>query len=161
MQQHKKLAADASKSEEYKHDMEGLQVTVESMRTAYEQLRVDFKESDTNVLHLTKKLDDANAAQKAEGLRGSLEASEKGRNDAEAEIVRLLDQKNEMEKKMESVEADYVENFHNTEVYTNFSDYFAKVGHQEVLAALILEYPDFSISSLEARFPPPDDGDDC
>ncbi|KAL2540229.1 hypothetical protein Adt_01207 [Abeliophyllum distichum] len=150
-------------------------------------LQADFKESDTNVLHLTKKLDDANAAQKvtaealkaaneekkrlleelslhraeAEGLRGSLEASEKGRKDAEAEIVRLLDQQKEMKKKMESVEANYVANFHNTEAYTNFSDYFAKVGHQEVLAALRSEHPDFSISSLEVKFLPPHDGDDC
>ncbi|KAL2481183.1 hypothetical protein Adt_34149 [Abeliophyllum distichum] len=105
MQRHKKLAADASKSEEA---MEGLQVVVENMCMAYEQLHVDFKEFDTNVLHLTKKLDDANVAQKvtadaleaeneekkrlleelslhrveAEGLQESLEASEKGQKDA-------------------------------------------------------------------------------
>ncbi|KAL2487341.1 hypothetical protein Adt_32097 [Abeliophyllum distichum] len=97
----------------------------------------------------------------AEGLRRSLEASEKGRKDVETEITRLLDQKKEIEKKMESVEADYVANFHNTEVYTNFSDYFAKVGHREVLAAIRSEHPNFNISSLEARFPPPDDGDVC
>ncbi|KAL2497716.1 hypothetical protein Adt_23266 [Abeliophyllum distichum] len=47
MQWHKKLAADASKSEEYKKAMEGLQVAIESMRTTYEQLQADFKEFDT------------------------------------------------------------------------------------------------------------------
>ncbi|KAL2497971.1 hypothetical protein Adt_23521 [Abeliophyllum distichum] len=75
MQRHKKLFADTSKSEEYKQAMEGLQVTVESIRTTYEQLHVDFKESDTNVLHQTKKLDDANAAQKvtAEALEAANE----------------------------------------------------------------------------------------
>ncbi|KAL2481173.1 hypothetical protein Adt_34139 [Abeliophyllum distichum] len=141
---------------------------------------MDLKESDSNILQLTKKLDDANAAQKittealeaanqekkqafeesascrleAEGLRLSLEASEKGRKDAEAEMARLLAKEKDMEEKLRSVEVEYVANFHNIEAYTNFSNYFAKVGHQEVLAVLRLDYPDFNIGSLEARFSP-------
>ncbi|KAL2497916.1 hypothetical protein Adt_23466 [Abeliophyllum distichum] len=123
-------------------------VTVEALEAANEEKKCLLEELS---LHRVE----------AKGLRRSLEASEKSRKDAEAEIVRLLDQKKEMEKMIESVEADYVANFHNTEGYTNFFDYFAKMGHQEVLAALRSEHPDSSISSLEARFPPPDDGDDC
>ncbi|KAL2518813.1 hypothetical protein Adt_15060 [Abeliophyllum distichum] len=158
------------------------------MHTTYERLQMDLKELDSNVLRLTKKLDYANVAQKitaealdvanqekkqvleesascqleAEGLRGSLEASEKGQKEAEAKVARLLAKEKEMEEKMGSVEAEYVANFHNTEAYTNFSNYFAKVGHQEVLAVLRSNYLNFNIGSLEARFPPPDvevDGD--
>ncbi|KAL2498375.1 hypothetical protein Adt_23925 [Abeliophyllum distichum] len=64
MQRHKKLVAEALKSKEYKQALEGLQAAVESMCTAYKQLQADLKESDSNVLYLTKKLDDDNAAQK-------------------------------------------------------------------------------------------------
>ncbi|KAL2487332.1 hypothetical protein Adt_32088 [Abeliophyllum distichum] len=113
-----------------------------AVRTMGMQLK---KLDDTNAVQkvIAKALETANEEKKrlleessfhrleAEGLRISLEASEKGRKDAEAELTWLLDQKKEIEKKMESVEADYVANFHNTEAYTNFSDYFAKVGHQE------------------------------
>ncbi|KAL2479944.1 hypothetical protein Adt_32910 [Abeliophyllum distichum] len=91
----------------------GLQVTVDSMRTAYEQLQVDLKEFESNVLNLTKQLDNANAAQRvaaealeatnkekkrlldesksheqeAQSLRESLEATEKGRKETEAEVT--------------------------------------------------------------------------
>ncbi|KAL2486297.1 hypothetical protein Adt_31053 [Abeliophyllum distichum] len=135
-----------------------------------------------SAMQLTKKLDYANAVQKitaealetanqekklalkkivsyrleAERLRGSLEASEKGRKDAEAEEARLLAKEKEMEEKIGSVKAKYVANFHNTNVYTNLSDYFAKVGYQEVLAMLRSDYPNFNVGYLEARFPPPD-----
>ncbi|KAL2486717.1 hypothetical protein Adt_31473 [Abeliophyllum distichum] len=154
------------------------------MCTVHEQLQTDLKEFDSKVLHLTKKLDDANAAQKvtfkalevtneekrllrekstfyrleAEGLRGSLEASEKGRKEVEVEIARLLGEKKEMDRKLESVEAEYDANFHNTEAYTNFSDNFAKIAHQEVLAMLRSEHPNFNIGSLEDRFHPSDVG---
>ncbi|KAL2538137.1 Thioredoxin-like protein [Forsythia ovata] len=39
-------------------------VAVENKRIAYEELQADLKESEANVLQLTKKLDDANAAQR-------------------------------------------------------------------------------------------------
>ncbi|KAL2518802.1 hypothetical protein Adt_15049 [Abeliophyllum distichum] len=62
MQRHKKLVAEASKSEEHKKALDSLQTTMYSMRTTYERLQMDLKESDSNVLRLTKKLDDANVA---------------------------------------------------------------------------------------------------
>ncbi|KAL2519093.1 hypothetical protein Adt_15340 [Abeliophyllum distichum] len=148
------------------------------MHTTYEQLQADLRESDSNVLQL----DNANAAQKvaavaleaanienrnlqsesesreleAQRLRKDLEVSEKGRKEAEAEVARLLGEKKEMEVKLESVEVDFIVNFHNTEAYTNFSDYFARVGHQEVLAVLRVEHPILDLGTLGARFPPPE-----
>ncbi|KAL2461800.1 Uncharacterized protein Adt_45220 [Abeliophyllum distichum] len=132
----------------------------------------DLRESDSNILQLTKQLDNANAAQKVakkrllsesksrnlefQRLRGELEISEKGRTEAEAKVTRLLGEKKEMEAKLENVEADFIANFHNTEAYTNFSDYFARVGHQEVLAALRTERPDLDLGPLGDKFPPPD-----
>ncbi|KAL2510898.1 Uncharacterized protein Adt_16498 [Abeliophyllum distichum] len=163
MQQHKKLVAKASKSEEHKQALEGLQAIVESMRTSYEQLQADLKDSDTNVVNDEKKrlLEKSTSHRlEAEGLRRSLKAFENGRNDAQAEIARLLDQKKEMERKLESVEVEYMAKFHNTDAYTNFFDYFAKVSHQEVLAVLRSDYLDFNIVPLETRFLPPDDEDD-
>ncbi|KAL2470235.1 hypothetical protein Adt_38371 [Abeliophyllum distichum] len=63
MQEHKKLVAEALKSnKEHSQALEGLQAAVDSMCTAYERLQMDLQESDSNVLQLTKKLDDANAA---------------------------------------------------------------------------------------------------
>ncbi|KAL2486859.1 putative abhydrolase domain-containing protein [Abeliophyllum distichum] len=155
MQEHKKLVTEASKSDkEHQQALEGLQASVDSMRMAYKQLQADLRKSDSNVLQLTKKLDNANAAQKvaaealkatniekrrlqseyesseleAQRLRGDLKVSEKGRTEAEVEVARLLGEKKEMEAKLESVEADFIANFHNTEAYTNFSDYFARGG---------------------------------
>ncbi|KAL2471702.1 hypothetical protein Adt_39838 [Abeliophyllum distichum] len=46
------------------------------------------------------------------------------------------------------------------EAYTNFSNYFASVGHQEVMATLQLEHPDLDITFLEAMFPPMNIEDD-
>ncbi|KAL2541039.1 hypothetical protein Adt_02017 [Abeliophyllum distichum] len=152
------------------------------MRTAYEQLQADLKEFDSNILQLTKQLDNANAVQKVaaevleatnkekrhlqieseshelevQRLRGDLEVFEKERKKAEAKVARLLGEKKEMEAKLESVEADFIANFINTEAYTNFSDYFARVGHQEVLAVLRTEHPDLDHGPLQARFPPPE-----
>ncbi|KAL2474483.1 hypothetical protein Adt_35219 [Abeliophyllum distichum] len=68
------------------------------------------------------------------------------------------DGKKEVEARLANAEADFVANFHNTEAYTNFADYFARVGHQEVLTALRNDHPEFDVKVLEARFPPPDVG---
>ncbi|KAL2466583.1 hypothetical protein Adt_42434 [Abeliophyllum distichum] len=151
------------------------------MHTAYKQLQANLREFDSNVLQLTKQLDNANTAQKVavealevankekrrlqgesesrelegQSLRGYLEVFEKRRKEAEAEVARLLGEKKEMEAKLECVEADFAANFHNTETYTNFSDYFARVGHQEVLAVLRTDHPDLNLRSLQVRFPPP------
>ncbi|KAL2512348.1 Plus3 domain-containing protein [Abeliophyllum distichum] len=164
MQEQRRLSTAASKSDkEHKQALEGLQVALDSARMAYEQLEADLKESDSNVLNLTKHLDNTKAAQKC--LRGDLDSSESSRREAESNAARLLGEKKEMEERLGSVEAklenadaEFVANFHNTEAYTNFSDYFARVGQQEVLTVLKKDYPDFDIGLLEARFPPPDAG---
>ncbi|KAL2471584.1 Uncharacterized protein Adt_39720 [Abeliophyllum distichum] len=155
--------------------MEGLKAALESARTAYEQMEADLKESDSNLLNLTKQLDNTNAAQKVaaeafeaankekrwllevaksrdekiSGLRKELANPENGKKEAE-------DGKKEVEARLANAEADFVANFHITEAYTNFADYFARVGQQEVLTALRNDYPEFDVKVLEARFPPPD-----
>ncbi|KAL2525973.1 hypothetical protein Adt_11027 [Abeliophyllum distichum] len=159
MQEQRKLVAQASKADkEHKQALEGLQglqATLDSTRTAYEYMEADLKESDSNLLNLTKQLNNANAAQKVaaealeiankekrrllkeaksrdeeiSGLRKDLELSQNGRKEAEAE-------KREVEAQLANAEADFVANFHNTEAYTNFSDYFSRVGQQEGLTAL-------------------------
>ncbi|KAL2533490.1 hypothetical protein Adt_06841 [Abeliophyllum distichum] len=89
--------------------LEGLQASLDSARMAYEQIEADLKESDSNVLNLTKQLDNANAAQKvaAEALEAAnqekrrlldevhnlmedLKFSENGRKEAESEVARLM-----------------------------------------------------------------------
>ncbi|KAL2453802.1 putative abhydrolase domain-containing protein [Abeliophyllum distichum] len=176
MQEQRRLVYQASKADkEHEHAMEGLKAALESARTAYEQMEADLKESDSNLLNMTKQLDNANAAQRVaaealeaannekrrlleevkardeevSGLRKDLAIAEDGRKEAEAG-------KREVEAKLASAEADFVANFHNTEAYTNFADYFAKVGQQEVLTTLRNDHPEFNVKVLEARFPPPD-----
>ncbi|KAL2497332.1 hypothetical protein Adt_22882 [Abeliophyllum distichum] len=74
MQEQKKLAAQASKvDKEHQQALEGLKAALENARTAYEQMEADLKESDSNLLNMTKQLDNANAAQKV-----AAEALEKG-----------------------------------------------------------------------------------
>ncbi|KAL2497428.1 putative abhydrolase domain-containing protein [Abeliophyllum distichum] len=149
------IRASTMQMKEHKQALEGLQAALDSARTAYEQMEADLKESDSSVLNLTKQLDNANAAQKVaaealeaankekrrlleeaksrdeeiSGLRKDLESSENGRKEAEAG-------KREVGAKLTYAEAEFVANFHNTEAYTNFSDYFAKIGQQEVLTIL-------------------------
>ncbi|KAL2486667.1 hypothetical protein Adt_31423 [Abeliophyllum distichum] len=122
--------------------------------------RPDLKESDSNLLNLTKQRDNASAAQKVasealeaankekrrllekaksrdeeiSGLRKDLANAEDGKKEAEAG-------KREVEARLANAEVDFVENFHNTEAYTNFADYFAKVGQQKVLTVLRNEPP--------------------
>ncbi|KAL2492892.1 Uncharacterized protein Adt_28520 [Abeliophyllum distichum] len=169
------IRASAMHLKEHKQALEGLQAALKSARTAYDQMEADLKKSDSNVLNLTKQLDNANAAQKVtaealeatngekrhlleeaklrddeiQSLRRDLEPSENGRKEAEAG-------RNEVEEKLATAEAEFMANFHNTEAYTNFSDYFARIGQQEVLTALRNDHPDFDIKPLEARFPPLD-----
>ncbi|KAL2491494.1 hypothetical protein Adt_27122 [Abeliophyllum distichum] len=151
MQEHKKLIAEASKSDkEHQQALEGLQldnvnatqkVAVEALEVANIEKRHLQSESESHELE-------------AQHLRGNLEASEKGRMEAEAEVAQLLGEKKEMEAKLEDEEADFIANFHNTEAYTNISDYFARVVHQEVLAVLRAERPDLDLGPLIDRFPP-------
>ncbi|KAL2454876.1 putative abhydrolase domain-containing protein [Abeliophyllum distichum] len=111
LEEQRKLIAEASKSDkEHKQALEGLQAALDSARTAYEQMESDLKESDSNVLDLTKQLDNANAVQKftvealeaankekrrlleeaksrdeeIQSLRKDLESSENGRKEAKA-----------------------------------------------------------------------------
>ncbi|KAL2474335.1 hypothetical protein Adt_35071 [Abeliophyllum distichum] len=131
--------------------LEGLQTALDSGRIAYEQMEADLKESDSNVLNLTKQLDNANAAQKVaaealeaanqenrclldevQNLKGDLESSENGRKEAESEVARLMGEKKEMEEN------------------------WGRVGQQEVPIVLRKDHPSFDVGPLEARFPPPD-----
>ncbi|KAL2474673.1 hypothetical protein Adt_35409 [Abeliophyllum distichum] len=76
MQEQRKLVAQASKADnEHKQALEGLQAALDSARTAYEQMEADLKESDSNLLNLTKQLDNANAGQKV--ADEALEAAKK------------------------------------------------------------------------------------
>ncbi|KAL2497437.1 Plus3 domain-containing protein [Abeliophyllum distichum] len=176
MQEQRRRVAEASKADkEHQQALEGLKAALESAQAAYNQMEADLKESDSNLLNLTKQLDNANAAQKVaaealeaanrdkrrlleeaksrdeeiSGLRKELADAEKGKKEAE-------DGKGEVEAKLANAEADFVANFHNTEAYSNFADYFARVGQQEVLTALRNDHPEFDVKNLEARFPPPD-----
>ncbi|KAL2526012.1 Uncharacterized protein Adt_11066 [Abeliophyllum distichum] len=72
MREQKKLVAQSSKADkEHQQALEGLKAALESARTAYEQMEADLKESDSNLLNMTKQLD--NAAQKvaAEALEAA------------------------------------------------------------------------------------------
>ncbi|KAL2542180.1 Plus3 domain-containing protein [Abeliophyllum distichum] len=176
MQEQRKLVAQASKADkEHQQAMEGLKAALESARTANEQMEADLKESDSNLLNMTKQLDNANAAQKVaaealeaankekrwlleeaksrdeeiSGLRKELANAENGKKEAE-------DGKKEVEARLANAEADFMAKFHKTEAYTNFADYFARVGQQEVLTVLRNDHPEFDVKVLEARFPPPD-----
>ncbi|KAL2525999.1 Uncharacterized protein Adt_11053 [Abeliophyllum distichum] len=176
MQEQRKLVAQSSKADkEHQQAMEGLKAALESARTAYEQMEADLKESDSNLLNMTKQLDNANVAQKvaAEALEAAniekrrlleeaksreeeVSSLRKELADAEKAKQEAEDGKKDVEAKLANVEADFVANFHNTEAYSNFADYFARVGQQEVLTALRNDHPEFNVKDLEARFPPPD-----
>ncbi|KAL2533381.1 Uncharacterized protein Adt_06732 [Abeliophyllum distichum] len=183
MQEQKRRIAEASKvDKEHQQALEGLKAALESAEIAYKQMEADLRESDSNLLNMTKQLDNANAAQKvaAEALEAAnmekrrlqeeaksqdeeisslrrelanaangKKVAEEGREEVEARLK-------EAEAKLANAEADFVANFHNTEAYSNFSDYFARVGQQEVLTALRTNHPDFDVKNLETRFPPPD-----
>ncbi|KAL2475049.1 hypothetical protein Adt_35785 [Abeliophyllum distichum] len=136
MQEPKKLVAEASKS-----DKEHQQALEEALEAANLEKRRILSESESRDLEFQR-------------LQRELEVLKKERTEAEAEVTRLLGEK-EMEVKLKNVEVDFIANFHNTEAYTNFSDYFARVGHQEVLAALRTEHPDLNLRPLGDSFPPP------
>ncbi|KAL2466557.1 hypothetical protein Adt_42408 [Abeliophyllum distichum] len=147
MQEHKKLVAKASKSDkEHQQALEGLQAAMDSMRTwtldnanAAQKVAAEVLEA-ANIEKRCLQSESESCELEAQRLRGDLEVSKKGRTEAEAEVARLLGEKKEMEAKLESVEADFIANFHNTDAYTNFSDYFTRVGHQE---------PNVSTSTLD------------
>ncbi|KAL2497639.1 Uncharacterized protein Adt_23189 [Abeliophyllum distichum] len=183
MQEQKRRFAEASKADkEHQQALEGLKAALESAEIAYKQMEADLRESDSNLLNMTKQLDNANAAQKVaaealevanaekrrlqeevksrdeeiSSLRRELANAAEGRKVAEEGKEEVEARWKEVEAKLVNAEADFVANFHNTEAYSNFSDYFARIGQQEVLTALRTDHPDFDVKNLEARFPPPD-----
>ncbi|KAL2498060.1 hypothetical protein Adt_23610 [Abeliophyllum distichum] len=125
MQEQRRLRTAVSKSDkEHKQALEGLQAALDSVRMAYEQLEADLKESYSNVLNLTKQLDNVNAVQKVasealeaaniekrllldevQSLRENLDSSENSGKEAESDVARLMGEKKEMEEKLENVEA--------------------------------------------------------
>ncbi|KAL2539405.1 Uncharacterized protein Adt_00383 [Abeliophyllum distichum] len=183
MQEQKRRFAEASKADkEHQQALEGLKAALESAEIAYKQMEADLRESDSNLLNMTKQLDNANAAQKVaaealeavnaekrrlqeeaksrdeeiSSLRRELANAAEGRKVAEEGKEEVEARLKEVEAKLVNAEADFVANFHNTEAYSNFSDYFARVGQQEVLTAFRTDHPDFDVKNLETRFPPPD-----
>ncbi|KAL2518514.1 Uncharacterized protein Adt_14761 [Abeliophyllum distichum] len=152
MQEQRKLVAQASRADkEHKQALEGLHAALDSARTtANAAQKVAAEAFEAANKEKRRLLEEAKSRdEEISGLRRDLELSEIGKKEAEAG-------KREMEARLASAEADFVANFHNTKAYTNFSDYFARVGQQEVLTALRNNHPDFDVKSLEARFPPPD-----
>ncbi|KAL2492649.1 hypothetical protein Adt_28277 [Abeliophyllum distichum] len=107
-------------------------------------MEADLKESDSNLLNMTKQLDNANAAQKV--AAEALEAANKERSGCWKKpslekrrsrvcgkswpILRKAKRKPRMERK--------------------------RVGQQEVLTVLRNDHPEFDVKNLEVRFPPPD-----
>ncbi|KAL2498854.1 Plus3 domain-containing protein [Abeliophyllum distichum] len=183
MQEQKRRVAEASKADkEHQQALEGLKAALESAQIAYKQMEADLRESHSNLLNMTKQLDNANAAQKVaaealeaanvekrrlqeeaksrdeeiSGLRKELANAEEGKKAAEDGRKEAEAGKKEVEARLANAEADFVANFHNTEAYSNFADYFARIGQQEVMTVLRNDHPDFDVKSLEAKFPPPD-----
>ncbi|KAL2486694.1 hypothetical protein Adt_31450 [Abeliophyllum distichum] len=141
MQEQRKLAAQASRADkEHQQALEGLKAALE---IAAEALKAANKEK-RRLLEEAKSRDE-----EISGLRKELANAENGKKEAE-------DGKKEVEARLANAEADFVANFHNTEAYTNFADYFARVGQQEVLTALRNDHPEFDVKVLESRFPSPD-----
>ncbi|KAL2497050.1 hypothetical protein Adt_22600 [Abeliophyllum distichum] len=140
MQEQRRLVTQASKADkEHEQAIEGLnKVAAVALEAVYIEKR--------RLLEEAKSRDEEVSV-----LRRDLAIAEDGRKEAEAG-------KREVEARLANAEADFVANFHNTEAYTNFAYYFARVGQQEVLTALRSGHPDFDVKSLEARFPPPDAG---
>ncbi|KAL2505146.1 hypothetical protein Adt_20767 [Abeliophyllum distichum] len=142
MQEPKQLVAEASKS--YKEHQQALEEgPTDALEAANKEKRRLQAKSESHEWE-------------AQCLRRDLEASKRGKKEAEAKVAQLVGEKKEMEAMLECVEAEFEANFHNTDAYTNFSDYFSRVGHQEVLAVLRTDHPSLNLGSLQAMFSPPD-----
>ncbi|KAL2465646.1 hypothetical protein Adt_41497 [Abeliophyllum distichum] len=179
----KKMAGETAKAAEFRADMNGLMATVESAKATYQQMNQNLAEAGGNITDLTKRLDDALAAQAITAsalekaneekkvlqlsshsevslLKAKLEATAKARSNSEDVYVRILAEKKALEDKLSNAEAEFTANFHNTEAYASFSSFFASVGQQEVHTALRNDFIDFNIAPLEEKFPPVELGDD-
>ncbi|KAL2519132.1 hypothetical protein Adt_15379 [Abeliophyllum distichum] len=119
-------------------------------------------EAESQIAILMKKLDDALNAQKIASealeaaneenrqlraevlarqeevskLKSEFEECQKGKAEAEVHRDSMMAEKETLTRKLRDAEAEFVANFHHTEASTSFSNYFASVGHQEVLATL-------------------------
>ncbi|KAL2512614.1 hypothetical protein Adt_18214 [Abeliophyllum distichum] len=123
-----------SQTNEIKEGLDSTVALVESAKLAYEKARRE---------EILK-------------LKSELEKCQRGK--AEVEIVRdsVMVEKEDLANGLEDAEDNFVANFHLTEAYTSFFNYFASVSQQEVITALCSKHPNLDLSSLEAKFPPMD-----
>ncbi|KAL2524528.1 Uncharacterized protein Adt_09582 [Abeliophyllum distichum] len=149
MQEQKRRFAEASKADkEHQQALEGLKAALESAEIAYKQMEADLRESDSNLLNMTKQLDNANAAQKV-----AAEALEV----ANAEKRRLQEEVKSRDEEISSLRRELADAAEGRKVAKEGKEEVeARVGQQEVLTALRTDHPDFDVKNLEARFPPPD-----
>ncbi|KAL2474565.1 hypothetical protein Adt_35301 [Abeliophyllum distichum] len=99
---------------------------------------------------LTKRLDDALNAQHVtfstlertnEEKKKLLEEASSSQSelvelDAEVASAKLLVENESLEEKLENTKTEFIANFHNTDAYSNFSNYLASVGQQNFLNAI-------------------------
>ncbi|KAL2497987.1 hypothetical protein Adt_23537 [Abeliophyllum distichum] len=130
-------------------------VAVKALEEANEEMRLLNEDAAFQQLEGTR-LKEAAELDKAEiaRLRKSLEVYGKRKRKADAEVAGLLSEKNQLLEMLDNADENFMANFHLTKAYTNFSNYFASVGQQKVLATLRSEHLDLDIASLEAKFSP-------
>ncbi|KAL2549719.1 hypothetical protein Fot_11249 [Forsythia ovata] len=75
------------------------------------------------------------------------------RKDVETAIDKLLADKKCLEEKLVNTDAEFTTNFHKTEVYSSFFNYFVSIGQLKVLALPQWDNPKLDVASFEARFP--------
>ncbi|KAL2474650.1 actin cytoskeleton-regulatory complex protein pan1-like [Abeliophyllum distichum] len=170
MREMKKKMADASeaiyRSDQIKKCLDNTVALAESAKLANEKARSDISEAESQIAILTKKINDALNAQKIaskaleasnrENRRLVAEESLKGKIEVEAARDSMMTEKEDLVKKLQVAEANFDANFHLTEAYASFSNYFASVGQQKVINVLRSEHPDFDLTALEANLAPVD-----
>ncbi|KAL2527522.1 hypothetical protein Adt_12576 [Abeliophyllum distichum] len=182
MREMKKKMVDASEalsqSDQIKEYLDSTMALAENAKLAYEKVRSDIAEAESQFVILTKNLDDPLNAQKiasetleasngenhrltAEAfarheeilkLKSELEESFKEKVEVEAVWDSVMAENEDLVKKLQDAEANFIANFHRTEAHASFSNYFASVGQQEVINVLRSEHLDFDISVLKAKF---------
>ncbi|KAL2505424.1 hypothetical protein Adt_21045 [Abeliophyllum distichum] len=132
-------------------------VTAEALEAANEEKRLLKEDSTSHLLEVARLREKVEVSKvEAEKLRKNLEDSDRRMEKAETEATKFLSEKKELEGKLENAKANFVVNFHHTEAYTNFSNYFSSVGQQEVMAVIYSEHPNLDITFIEAKFSPMD-----
>ncbi|KAL2541056.1 hypothetical protein Adt_02034 [Abeliophyllum distichum] len=107
-------------------------------------MEADLKESDSNLLNLTKQLDNANAAQKV--AAEALEAANKDKR-------RLLEEAESRDEEISGLRKDLAIAEDGRKGGRGRKK---GSGSEEVLTVLTNDHPDFDVKNLEARFPPSD-----